>query len=58
MLDDARADALVENFAGQWLYLRNIPALVPDENLFPDFGEALRVALRTETELFFQSVMR
>ena len=58
MLDDDRAHALVENFAGQWLYLRNIPALVPDENLFPDFGEALRRAMKRETELFFESVMR
>ena len=58
MLDDDRAHALVENFAGQWLYLRNVPALVPDENLFSDFGEALRLAMKRETELFFESVMR
>ena len=58
MLDDDHAHALVENFAGQWLYLRNVPALVPDENLFPDFGEALRLAMKRETELFFESVMR
>ena len=58
MLADERASALVENFAGQWLYLRNVPALVPDENRFPDFGEALRRALRRETELFVESVMR
>ena len=58
MLADERAAALVENFAGQWLYLRNIPALVPDENRFPDFGEALRRAMRRETELFVTSVMR
>ena len=58
MLADERASALVENFAGQWLYLRNVPALVPDENRFPDFGEALRRALRRETELFVESVLR
>ena len=58
MLADERAAALVENFAGQWLYLRNIPALVPDENRFPDFGEVLRQAMRRETELFVTSVMR
>ena len=57
MLADERADALVENFAGQWLYLRNVPALVPHENLFPDFGEALRRAMRRETELFVGSVI-
>ncbi len=58
MLADDRAAALVENFAGQWLYLRNVPALAPDENLFPDFGEALRRAMQRETELFVTSVMR
>jgi mono/diheme cytochrome c family protein len=58
LLADDRSSAMVENFAGQWLYLRNIPALVPDENRFPDFGEALRLSMRRETELFFESVMR
>jgi len=58
MLADDRANALVENFAGQWLYLRNVPALVPDENRFPDFGESLRNAMRRETELFFESILR
>ena len=58
MLADERAAALVENFAGQWLYLRNVPALSPDENRFPDFGEALRRAMERETELFVESVMR
>ena len=58
MLADERAAALVENFAGQWLYLRNVPALAPDENLFPDFGEALRRAMQRETELFVTSIMR
>ncbi len=58
MLADRRSDALVENFAGQWLYLRNVRALTPDEDLFPDFGEALRRAFQQETELFFESVLR
>ena len=58
MLADQRSDALVENFAGQWLYLRNVRALTPDEDLFPDFGEALRRAFQRETELFFESVLR
>ena len=57
MLAHARADALVENFAGQWLYLRNVPALTPDEDLFPDFGAALREAFQQETELFFESIL-
>ena len=58
MLADPRADALVESFAGQWLYLRNVRALTPDEDLFPDFGEALRRSFQRETELFFASVLR
>ena len=58
MLADERSHALVENFAGQWLYLRNVPALIPDENRFPDFGESLRNAMRRETELFFESILR
>ena len=58
LLADSRADALVENFAGQWLYLRNVPALTPDADLFPDFGESLRVAFQRETELFFASVLQ
>ena len=58
MLEDARSHAFIENFAGQWLYLRNVPALVPDEDRFPDFGEGLRRAMRSETELFVESVMR
>jgi hypothetical protein len=58
MLADARADALVDNFAGQWLYLRNVRALTPDEDRFPDFGEALRLAFQRETELFFESILR
>ncbi len=58
MLADARAGALIENFAGQWLYLRNVRALTPDEDRFPDFGEALRLAFQRETALFFESVLR
>ena len=58
MLADARADALVTNFASQWLYLRNVPAVYPDEDLFPHVGEALRQAMERETELFVESVFR
>lgn len=58
MLADRRSDALVTNFAGQWLQLRNIDAATPDEFLFPDFDEGLRYALKRETELFFQSILR
>jgi mono/diheme cytochrome c family protein len=58
MLADARADALVENFAGQWLYLRNLQSARPDVEEFPNFDENLRRAMRRETELFFESIMR
>jgi hypothetical protein len=47
----------VSNFAGQWLYLRNVPAARPDPRLFPDFDENLRNAFRRETELFFESIV-
>ena len=57
MLADPRASALVENFAGQWLYLRNLANTNPDPPTFPDFDDNLRRALQRETELFFESVM-
>ena len=58
MLADDRSRALVTNFAGQWLFLRNVPAIVPDEDLFPDFGDDLRQAMQRETELFVDNVFR
>ena len=58
MLADERSASLVTNFAAQWLYLRNLPAVSPDFIVFPDFDETLRRALRQETELFFESVLR
>jgi hypothetical protein len=57
MLADPKADALVTNFAGQWLYLRNLAATSPDARAFTDFDDNLRQAFRRETELFVQSVM-
>ena len=58
MLADDRSRALVTSFASQWLHLRNVPAVVPDEDRFPDVGEGLRRAMRRETELFVESVFR
>ena len=58
MLADSKSKALVDNFAGQWLYLRNLPAATPNLDMFPDFDEGLRRDMRQETELFFGSVMR
>jgi mono/diheme cytochrome c family protein len=57
MLADPRAQALVTDFAGQWLYLRNLAAQSPDARLFPDFDDNLRQAFRQETELFFGSIV-
>jgi mono/diheme cytochrome c family protein len=57
MLADNRSRALVENFAGQWLYLRNLPASTPNLDMFPDFDEGLRQDMRRETELFFGSII-
>ena len=58
MLADSRATALVKNFGGQWLFLRNMKAVDPDANAFPDFDDNLRDAFLRETELFLESQMR
>ncbi len=58
MLRDPKAQAIVENFAGQWLQLRNLITANPDREQFPTFDESLRVAMQQESELFFSSVMR
>ena len=57
MLADPRSEALVTNFAGQWLYLRNLAAATPDARSFPDFDDNLRQAFRRETELLVDSVV-
>jgi hypothetical protein len=56
MLADKRSVALVDNFAEQWLYLRNLGAVAPDPTLFPDFDDNLRQAFRGETRLLFESI--
>jgi mono/diheme cytochrome c family protein len=58
MLADPRSEALVDNFAGQWLYLRNLQSISPALEEFPDFDDNLRQAFRTETEMFFNSIVR
>jgi hypothetical protein len=58
MLADPRASAIVENFAGQWLHVRNLRNIAPNTDEFPDFDNDLRDAFERETELFFDSVMR
>ena len=57
MLKDERARALGSNFAGQWLYLRNLRGLQPDADVFPDFDHNLREALQRETEMLFESIV-
>ena len=58
MLKDRRAKALVDNFASQWLHLREISGVTPDPHLYPEFNENLREAFRKETELFVESQFR
>ena len=58
MLADSRSHALVNNFAEQWLFLRDVDAKEPDEGFFPGFDENLRQALRRETALFVDSILR
>ena len=58
MLRDRRSASLVTNFAEQWLFVRDIEAKQPDGLIFPDFDETLRSAMRTETDLFLDSVLR
>jgi hypothetical protein len=58
MLADPKAKALVDNFAGQWLHLRNIPSWRPDPEKYPQFDDSLRSALQKETELFFGYIVR
>jgi len=58
MLADKRSESLVTDFADQWLYLRNLDSINPDMRLFPDFDDNLRQAMRQETELFFESILR
>jgi hypothetical protein len=58
MLADPRSEALAKNFAGQWLRLRNITGALPNDVIFPNFGEGLRQDFVRETELFFDSILR
>ena len=58
MLADPRSRALVENFAGQWLHLRNLRNIVPNSELFPDFDDNLRQGLLRVAELFVDSTIR
>jgi len=58
MLADPRSKALVSNFGGQWLYLRNMRMVLPDATEFPEFDDNLREAFQQETEMLFESMLR
>lgn len=58
MLTDERAQALVQNFGGQWLQVRNLDQVEPDATVFPGWGSDLREAMRRETELFLAAIVR
>ena len=58
MIADGRADAMMTEFVGQWLQLRNIDKVTPDLLMFPDFDDNVRQAFRRETEMFFTSIVQ
>jgi hypothetical protein len=58
MLKDERSAALAANFAGQWLETRNLDTVNPDPTRFPEWGPELREAMRTETRMFFDAMLR
>ena len=58
MLADPKASAMAENFAGQWLEIRNLDNIKPDPVKFPAWGPELRDAFKTETRMFFDDMLR
>ncbi len=58
MLDDPKSKAFVSNFAGQYLYLRNLASEKPDPDEYPEFDDNLRRSFQRETELFFNAIVR
>jgi mono/diheme cytochrome c family protein len=58
MLADPKAFAMAENFAGQWLEVRNLDSIKPDPQKFPAWGPELREAMKTETRMFFDWMLR
>jgi mono/diheme cytochrome c family protein len=58
MMKDPKSRALADNFAGQWLQLRNLANVSPDTGRFPDFNDKLRTSMKTETEMFFEAVVK
>src|SRR5205807_2272146 len=58
MLADPKANALTENFANQWLYLRNVKSAAPGVEAYQDFDDDLRDGFKRETEMLFDSIVR
>ncbi len=58
MMRDPKSKAFVKNFGGQWLQTRNLDVLKPDQTKFPEFDAELREDMRTETEMFFEAVVK
>jgi Protein of unknown function (DUF1592)/Protein of unknown function (DUF1588)/Protein of unknown function (DUF1587)/Protein of unknown function (DUF1585)/Protein of unknown function (DUF1595)/Ca-dependent carbohydrate-binding module xylan-binding/Planctomycete cytochrome C len=58
LLKDPKSRALVDNFAGQWLQLRNLRIATPDAKTFPNFDDRLRADMEEETERFFENLIR
>jgi len=58
MLKDPKADALADNFAGQWLETRKLSEVRPDRKLFPEYTQEIRRDMETETKMFFEDVVR
>jgi mono/diheme cytochrome c family protein len=58
MLADPRSDAFVDNFTGQWLFLRNLAKVTPDPDIFPKFDLGLAESFERETEMFFAAILR
>jgi hypothetical protein len=58
MLDDPRSKAFVNNFAGQYLYLRNLAAQKPDPDEYPEFDNSLRRSFEQESNMFFNAILR
>lgn len=58
MIASDKSDAFVENFAGQWLQLRNLELRQPDRDIFPNYSSELRRSMKRETEMFFATILR
>jgi hypothetical protein len=57
LLNDPKGNAFTENFTGQWLDLRDIDFTAPDETLYPEFDELLKISMLQETHQFFQEIL-